>query len=1027
MNNNPNLRTSVLGNLIGSGEGGYYSFNRGNAGDSPGESLDPNITVGEIIRRQQLSFTGPTQLFAVGKYQMIGPNQDDPVGTFQRAVDALGISPNEKFTPELQERMFHGYLIAGKRPEIADYITGKTSGANGLYEAQLSLALEFASVGSPRKGGRGEHDGGAGNQASITLEESARALNQMRDKFLEGKRNGLSDSAAYAALQDQPVTMTNNPNGRDFLMRGDRGEAVRELQQKLTAAGFSTNGTDGIYGQDTESAVRRYQQSKNLTADGIAGQDTLRSLGIGQQQPTPNPTPNPTPTPTPTPNPGPSTGQITPPTGFGTWPAPENYEKNVDIKGDPRFGTPRSNSLGYHAGFDIGGKIGDPVVSFKAGVVDATGTDDPNINGGGAGHWIQIKHNDGTFTMYQHLKERPNFADNTPIKEGQQIGQIGDSGNASGVPQLHFEVRGGTGAGSSTAVNPSVAIQLDGMKGPKVLELQNLLKAAGYDVGTPDGDFGQRTKAAVTKWQQDNGLKPTGVVDGNTFEAIKNPEKYRGQPEPQPQPNPTPQPNPNPQPVQLIPPGVYRQGDGGEGVRKLQEALNKNGANLTVDGDFGQSTRAAVVAYQQKNGLGADGIAGEQTIAKLNQSLQQSPGTPSPQPQPQPDPGNSTRSADFGAQLRSSDLSKTSIYLAIGLAEGTINRDGTPNDAYFRHIDPGNGAVNKGFGSYQIKQDPLGRGEALTPQEADRLQADRLAGQWGRIDKALNDAGFKPGPARDLLAVSALDAWNQAPGAVFGDAGGQRFSMMHPTQLANLKRDLDSGVSPQTAVTQWRVEGYKRDDGSLDAPGFGNSLQRLSNDQARRVAALADGLSIRPTQQQTQSQASAFAFTTEPALAGAAIVAATPSAASAAMDRGLITHQAHPGNPFYEDALKVVDKLPKGMVSADHREIAAAQIVLDVMTHDRVKSIVGVEVTGDKQIAVSNTSSTRDHFGMIEMVDLKDLHRKNLPDLSQQIANLSETLKREPQAVTAVASAQVTPSQDASNVEPKRNNPVMSA
>jgi peptidoglycan hydrolase-like protein with peptidoglycan-binding domain len=322
-NVNPNSRTSVLGNLIGSGEGGYYSFNRGIAGDSVGQSLDANITVGEIMRLQALSYQGPDQLFAVGKYQMIGPynngpNDRDPIGTFKRAVDAVGVGPNERFTPELQEQMFHAYLIKGKRPEIYDYISGKTSGASGLYEAQLGLALEFASVGSPRKNGVSEHAGSAGNAASITVQESADALNQMREKFLAGKRNGLSDEAAYQALQDQPIDFSREPGQRNYLQRGDQGERVRELQEKLTSAGFSTKGVDGIYGRDTELAVRGYQQANGLPVDGVAGEQTLLKLGIAVQQTTPAtpapapseiPSQNPQPTPTPAPTTQPSTDQ----------------------------------------------------------------------------------------------------------------------------------------------------------------------------------------------------------------------------------------------------------------------------------------------------------------------------------------------------------------------------------------------------------------------------------------------------------------------------------------------------------------------------------------------------------------------------------------------------------------------------------------------------------------------------------------------------------------------------------------------
>ncbi|MCA2978132.1 MAG: peptidoglycan-binding protein, partial [Myxococcaceae bacterium] len=195
---------------------------------------------------------------------------------------------------------------------------------------------------------------------------------------------------------------------------------------------------------------------------------------------------------------------------------------------------------------------------------------------------------------------------------------------------------------------------------------------------------------------------------------------------------------------------------------------------------------------------------------------------------------------DFGDQLRSGDVSKTPIYLAIGLAEGTIGADGKPTEAWYQHGDPGNGRLNKGFGSYQVYQDP--RGASLTPEQADRVQADRLALQWPGIEIALNKAGIAPGQTRNLIAANALDAWNQAP-AVFGGSYG----LLNQRRLAELKTAIEGGKSPLDAVTQWRANSYREDSGALNAPGLGNDFGRVSADQRRRVEAVARGLSLRST------------------------------------------------------------------------------------------------------------------------------------------------------------------------------------
>jgi hypothetical protein len=76
---------------------------------------------------------------AVGKYQIIA-------STMKQAMKAMGLSGNEKFTPELQEKIFREFLIP-KRKGLNDYLKG---GETSLDRAQYEAAMEWASIPVPK-------------------------------------------------------------------------------------------------------------------------------------------------------------------------------------------------------------------------------------------------------------------------------------------------------------------------------------------------------------------------------------------------------------------------------------------------------------------------------------------------------------------------------------------------------------------------------------------------------------------------------------------------------------------------------------------------------------------------------------------------------------------------------------------------------------------------------------------------------------------------------------------------------------
>jgi len=61
---------------------------------------------------------------------------------------------------------------------------------------------------------------------------------------------------------------------------GSSGQEVTNIQTRLKNWGYYTGTIDGIYGSRTVTAVKKFQQKNGLTADGVAGTQTLAAMGI---------------------------------------------------------------------------------------------------------------------------------------------------------------------------------------------------------------------------------------------------------------------------------------------------------------------------------------------------------------------------------------------------------------------------------------------------------------------------------------------------------------------------------------------------------------------------------------------------------------------------------------------------------------------------------------------------------------------------------------------------------------------------
>ena len=61
---------------------------------------------------------------------------------------------------------------------------------------------------------------------------------------------------------------------------GSKGEEVKQIQTKLKNWGYYNGSVDGIYGSKTTEAVKYFKRKNGLKVDGIAGEKTLKALGI---------------------------------------------------------------------------------------------------------------------------------------------------------------------------------------------------------------------------------------------------------------------------------------------------------------------------------------------------------------------------------------------------------------------------------------------------------------------------------------------------------------------------------------------------------------------------------------------------------------------------------------------------------------------------------------------------------------------------------------------------------------------------
>jgi peptidoglycan hydrolase-like protein with peptidoglycan-binding domain len=198
--------------------------------------------------------------YNVGRYQMKQVDVDDMRKRYDPKID--------DFSPESQDR------IAVAKMKYRDVIEPLQSG--DIRTAIHNGGKEWASLpGSPY----------GQVQQGYTIDKAVDYYNQ-RLSFHRALDQGQTPPAQTDA---RPTQSQGGGINDTLLLKGERGEGVKQLQEALNKAGIrDAEGkplpTTGNFGDMTDAAVRKYQEQKGLEVDGKAGKDTLTALGIHPDQ-----------------------------------------------------------------------------------------------------------------------------------------------------------------------------------------------------------------------------------------------------------------------------------------------------------------------------------------------------------------------------------------------------------------------------------------------------------------------------------------------------------------------------------------------------------------------------------------------------------------------------------------------------------------------------------------------------------------------------------------------------------------------
>ena len=169
---------------------------------------------------------------------------------------------------------------------------------------------------------------------------------------------------------------------------------------------------------------------------------------------------------------------------------------------------------------------------------------------------------------------------------------------------------------SASAQNYSLGDEAD-----EVATIQTALKQLKLYSAGITGHYGEKTEAAVKKFQKKYAFEDNGIVDEDTraalYEAAGITYTASGSSS-----SSSSSAASSSSSSSVSGSAILRYGTRSDEVLKLQQNLTKLGLYTgTISGHYGSITEAAVMNFQRKNGLSADGIAGAKTLAKIEEKV----------------------------------------------------------------------------------------------------------------------------------------------------------------------------------------------------------------------------------------------------------------------------------------------------------------------------------------------------------------------------------------------------------------------